>query len=172
MKRMIAVLLAVMLLVAAVPAVSMAENIVSNGDTRVYHVQTNGGTLYLRYKAGLNADIVDSLANGTALKKVSSKTVRKNGYKWINVKTMHNTKGWVASKYVRDYARADVVTSKSGLNVRSSRSARSDKNILYSIPHGTRGITVYKVNGNWAQVSWRGRKKGWASLNYLRWARW
>lgn len=170
MKRILAVLLAVMLLIAVVPATSLAEGTVSNGDTKVYHVQTRGSTLYLRRDAGTRAAIISSLSNGTALVKVSSKTIKKDGYTWINVKTMNGLRGWVAKSYVKDNARADVVTRESGLNVRTGRG--TSYRWLYSIPHGTRGVTVYKTNGNWAYVSWKGRQKGWASLSYLRWARW
>jgi len=148
MKRILAVLLAVMLLIAVVPATSLAEGAVSNGDTSVYHVQTRGGTLYLRREAGTGSAIISSLSNGTALVKVSSKTVRKNGYKWVNVKTMSGLKGWVAESYVKSNARADVATQTSGLNVRSGRG--TGYRIYYSIPHGTRGVTVYKTHRNWA----------------------
>ena len=170
MKRILAVLLAVMLLIAVVPATSLAEATVSNGDTYVYHVQTRGSILHLRRSAGTGAAIISSLSNGTALVKISSKTVRKDGYKWINVKTMSGLRGWVADTYVKSNARADVNTQKDGLNVRSGRGTKY--RIYYSIPHGTHGVTVYKTNGNWAYVSWNGRQKGWASLGYLRWARW
>ncbi len=170
MKRILAVLIAVMLLVAVIPATSLAEGTVSNGDTKVYHVQTRGGTLQLRREAGTRSTILSSLSNGTALKMVSSKTINKDGFKWINVRTMNGLKGWVAKSYVKDYARADVATQRDGLNVRSGRGTNYKR--YYSIPHGTKGVTVYKVNGNWAYVSYRGKRKGWASLGYLRWARW
>ncbi len=170
MKRILAVLLAVMLLIAVVPATSLAEGAVSNGDTYVYHVQTRGSTLHLRREAGTRAAIISSLSNGTALVKVSSKTIRKDGYKWINVKTMNGMKGWVADSYVKSNARVDIATKKDGLRVRSGRG--TNYRIYYTIPHGTRGVTAYKINGNWAYVSWKGRQKGWASLGYLKWARW
>jgi len=170
MKRILAVLLAVLLLIAVVPATSLAEGASSNGDTSVYHVQTRGNVLHLRSAAGMNSPIISSLTNGTALVKISSKRISKDGYKWINVKTMSGLRGWVADAYVKSNARADVATQTSGLNVRSGRGM--NYRIYYSIPHGTRGVTVYKINGNWAYVSWRGRQKGWASLGYLRWARW
>lgn len=172
MKRILAVLLAALLLIAVVPATSLAEGIVSNGDTKVYHAQTNGSNLMLRREPGTSSSVVSGLPNGTALARISSKTVKKNGFTWINVRTMSGLKGWVANSYVRENARADVNTQKDGLNVRSSRDASGTSNILYSIPHGTRGVLVYKVNGNWAYVSWNGRKKGWSFLSYLRWARW
>ena len=172
MKRILAVLLAALLLIAAVPATSLAEGIVSNGDTKVYHAQTNGSNLMLRREPGTTTSVISSLPNGTALAKISSKTVKKNGFTWINVKTMNGIKGWVADKYVRENARADINTQKDGLRVRSSRNASSTTNILYSIPHGTKGVLVYKTNGNWAYVSWNGKPKGWAFLSYLKWARW
>ena len=170
MKRILAVLLAVMLLIAVVPATSLAEGTVSNGDTSLYHVQTKGSTLYLRRAAGTSSAIISSLSNGTALTKISSKTVKKNGYTWINVKTMNGLKGWVADSFVKANARVDIATQQDGLRVRAGRG--TNYKIYYSIPHGTRGVTAYKINGNWAYVSWNGRQKGWASLSYLRWARW
>jgi len=170
MKRILAILLAVMLLVAVMPATSLAAGIAGNGETKVYHVQTRGNVLHLRASAGTGSKIVARLANGTALVKVSSKTVRKNGYIWINVKTMKGQKGWVASSYVKDNAHADVKTQKSGLNVRKGRG--DSYKVLYSIPHGTKGVTVYKTNGNWAYVNWKSKGKGWASLSYLEWALW
>ena len=100
----------------------------------------------------------------------SSRTVRKNGYTWINVRTMGGVKGWVASAFVKENARADVATARNGLNVRSGRG--TGYTIYYSIPHGATCVTVYKINGNWAYVSWNGRRKGWASRSYLRWSRW
>ena len=169
MKKLLAVLLAVMLLIAAVPATSLAA---SSGDKQVYHVSTKGGTLYMRRDAGTSAAVVTSLPNGTALVKLSSKTVKNNGVKWINVRALTGGSGWVASSYVKSNAHADINTKTSGLNVRSSRSAKNTKNILYSIPHDTKKVTVYKINGNWAYVNWNGLKKGWASINYLKWTRW
>lgn len=173
MKRILAVLLAVMLLVAVMPATSLAAGIASNGDSQVYHAATNGGTLHLRAEASTSSGIVSSLPNGTALIKVSSKTVRRDGYVWMQVRTTNGMKGWVAKKWIKENAHADVNTQRDGLNVRTKRSSSSKKTIIYSIPHGTRGINIYKVNGNWAYVNYKGdSRKGWASLGYLRWTRW
>ena len=172
MKRILAVLIAVMLLVAAIPATSMAE-IVSNGDKKVYHASTNGGTLHVRREASLNAAIVSSVPNGTALLQTSSSTKRKDGHVWMKVKTTNGVNGWVSKKWVKENAHADVNTQKDGLNVRTKRSASSPKTIIYSIPHGTKGVNIYKVNGNWAYVNYKGNsRKGWASLGYLRWTLW
>ena len=173
MKRILAVLLAVMLFVAVIPATSLAEGVVSNGDTPVYHVQTKGSILHLRVSPGTSSGVRADLPNGTALKKISSKKVKKDGYTWINVKTMTGLEGWVASSLVKEKAKVNVNTKKDPLRVRSSRNASSDKNIIYRLPHGTKGVIVYKVNGNWAYVNYSGNsRKGWASLSYLVWTRW
>ena len=69
MKRVLAVLLAVMLLVAAIPAVSVAEEVTSNycdcDYTRVYRVHTNGGRLYMRTGPGTCYAIKGSFPHGT-----------------------------------------------------------------------------------------------------------
>lgn len=170
MKRILAVLIAVMLLVAVMPATSLAAGIVSNGDSKVFHAATNGGTLHLRAEASTKAGIVSSLPNGTALVRVSSKTVRKDGYVWMQVRTTNGMKGWVAKKWIKDYAHADVNTQKDGLNVRPKPNTK--KKAMYSIPHGTKDVVIQAVNGNWAKVNWNKKGTGYASLSYLRWVLW
>ena len=166
MKRIVSVALVLLLLAAIVPVSSMAAGAVSNGTRKVYHVHTYGGTLNLRRGPGMSYSVIGSLCNGTALVKKDCSG------SWWKVRTMNGREGWVSSKYVREHARANVCTRESGLNVRSSRCTSSSSNILYSIPHGTKGITVYKVNCDWAYVKWGCHQKGWASLRYLKWTRW
>ena len=129
-----------------------------------------GGTfvahLAARHNVHMRYGVIGSLCNGTALVKKDSSCG------WWKVRTMNGREGWVSSKYVRENARANVNTRETGLNVRSSRCTSSSSNILYSIPHGTKGITVYKVNCDWAYVKWGCHQKGWASLRYLKWTRW
>lgn len=166
MKKLISVVLLLMLLTAVASAASLAEGVVSNGETKVYHVHTYGSSLNLRRGPGKSYSIITSLCNGTAL-------VRKcKSGNWWKVKTMNGREGWVCADYVREHARVNVNTRESGLNVRSSRSTCSDSNILYSIPHGTRGVTVYKTNCGWAYVKWGCHRAGWASLRYLKWTLW
>lgn len=166
MKKLISVVLLLMLLATVMSAASLAEGVVSNGETKVYHVHTCGSSLNLRRGPGTNYGIVASLPNGTAL------TRKCKSGDWWKVKTMNGRVGWVYSDYVREHARVNVNTRESGLNVRSSRSTCSDSNILYSIPHGTKHVTVYKTNCDWAYVKWGCHRAGWASLRYLTWTRW
>ena len=69
MKRFLAVILAVMLLVAVIPATSLAEA-ARNGDTTMYHVQTKGGTLYVRTGPGTEFASAGFVTGGTVLEKV------------------------------------------------------------------------------------------------------
>ena len=165
MKRILAVLLAVMLLVAVMPATSLAEGAVSNGDTTMYHVATQRDDLMLRSGPGTNYGVVARMPKNSALIKLSSGS---NG--WWKVKSMNGMVGYAHSSYIKKDAYADVTTQRDGLNVRSSRNAKSTKNIKGSIPHGTNHVTVTKTNGNWAYVKW-GKLQGWSSLGYLRWSR-
>ena len=164
MKRFLAVILAVMLLAAVIPVTSLAEA-ASNGDTTMYHVQTNGGTLYVRTGPGVKYRSITSLPNRTALTRLS-----KSG-NWYKIKTMNGLVGWVSKNYVKSNAYANVTTNTDPLRVRSSRNASSTTNIVGRLPHGTKRVTVTKINGNWAYVNWN-RIKGWASRSYLAWTHW
>ena len=164
MKRILAVLLAVMLLVAAIPAVSMAEEATANSCdcdyAKVYRVHTNGGRLYLRTGPGTDYRIITSLSYGKPLK-----LIRKSG-NWYKVKTLGGTTGWVAKKYVKSGAYANVDTVSSGLNYRTGPGTCYA--VKGSFPHGTRHLLATKISGNWAYVSKNG-KCGWSSMNYLDW---
>ena len=162
MKRILAVLLMVMLFVAVMPATSLAA---SKGDTTMYHVGTQRDELMLRTGPGTTYTVLAKLGKNMALIKLSGD---EDG--WCRVKTMNGMSGYAYSDYVKRDAYADVDTKRDGLNVRSSRNASSKKNIKGSIPHGTRHVTVTKINGNWAYVKW-GKLQGWSSLSYLKWSR-
>ena len=162
MKRILAVLLMVMLFVAVMPATSLAA---SKGDTTMYHVGTQRDDLMLRSGPGTNYAILARLGKNMALTKLSGD---EDG--WCRVRTMNGMSGYAYSSYVKRDAYADVDTKRDGLNVRSSRNASSKKNIKGSIPHGSRHVTVTKINGNWAYVKW-GKLQGWSSLSYLKWSR-
>ena len=167
MKRILAVLLAVMLLVAAIPAMSLAETASNSCDcddydsVKVYRVSTYGGRLNMRSGPGTGYRIVRSLSNGKPLK-----YIRKSG-SWYKVKTFGGTTGWVSKKYVKSGAYADVCTRYSGLNYRTGPGTRYA--VKGSFPHGTRCLLVTKVSGNWAYASKNGRK-GWCCRDYLEWS--
>lgn len=164
MKRILAILLAVMLFVAVMPVTSLAEGAVSNSsDKKVYHVATQKDDLHLRAQPNDSSAIKARLPKGTALIYLSK--ANKN---WYKVKTPNGLEGYVFKKYLGDYGKADVVTKESGLNVRNKPNGSK---VYTSIPHGTKGVTIYAVRGNWAKVKWNGYT-GYSSMSYLRWTRW
>lgn len=160
MKRIIAILLLVMLLAVAVPATSLAAGAVSNGDTKVYHVTASA--LHLRAKPNDRSAIYATLPYGTAL------LYKGRSGSWYKVRTTNGLTGYVFRKYTGNYGKANVNTRQSGLNVRKTPNGR----VMYSIPHGTKGVIVYALNGNWGKVNYRGKGYGYASLAYLKWTRW
>ena len=167
MKRILAVLLAVMLLAAAIPAISVAEEAASNGGNesnyssmKLYRVHTNGGRLYLRSGPGTGYRIITSLSYGKPLKYICQSG------NWYKVKTLGGTTGWVYKKYVKSGAYADVDTRSSGRNYRTGPG--TGYAVKGSFPHGTRHLYATKVSGNWAYVSKNG-KCGWSFMDYLDW---
>ena len=161
MKRILAILLAVMLLTAVLPAASFAAGAVSNGKTTVYRVKTNGGNLHLRAGAGTKYKVIGSLRNGTAF------TVTKSSGNWYRVKVIKSGKvGWVSKSYTAKGAYAKVTTEYQGLNVRTGPG--TGYAIKGSMPLGARNVKIKYINGKWANVSYKGLN-GWSSRTYLKW---
>ena len=160
MKRVLAVLLAVMLLMAVIPATSMAET-ASNGCStyKVYRVSTNGGHLMLRSGPGTSYRVLASLCNGRPLKYLYS-----DG-NWYKVRTFNGMTGWVSRHYVRCGAYANVNTRTSGLNYRTGPG--TGYGIKGSFAKGTRNLYVTKVSGNWAYVT-ANKVTGYVSMTYLK----
>ena len=164
MKRILAVLLAVMLLVAVIPATSLAAGATPNscaGEYQVYRVNTNGGRLNLRTGAGTHYKIITSLCYGKPVK-----LIKKCG-DWYKVQTFNGVTGWASKRYLKCGAYANVATKSTGLNYRTGPGM--SYSVKGSFPKGTKHLLVTKVRGNWAYVT-KCSKKGWSSLSYLKWA--
>ena len=160
MKRILAVLLAAMLLMAVIPATSLAANEANSSTYKVYRVHTNGGNLMLRSGPGTGYRVITSLCYGRPLKYISCSG------SWYKVRTFNGHCGWVYKRYVKRGAYADVVTRTSGLNYRTGPG--TGYAIKGSFAKGTRNLLVTKVHGNWAYVEKCG-KRGWSSMTYLDW---
>lgn len=162
MKRILALLIAVMLLAAVIPATSLAVEAANDCGTtyKVYRVHTSGSRLMLRSGPGTGYRIVARLCNGKPLKYI------KRSGNWYKVKTFNGYTGWVSRHYVNCGAYADVATHTSGLNYRTGPG--TGYRVKGSFAKGTCHLLVSKVNGNWAYVSKHG-KCGWSSMNYLEW---
>ena len=161
MKRILAVLLAVMLLMAVIPATSLAAE-EANGCTtyKVYRVHTSGSHLMLRSGPGTNYRIITRLCYGKPLKYI------KCSGSWYKVKTFNGYTGWVSKRYVKRGAYADVATCCSGLNYRTGPG--TGYAVKGSWAKGTCRLLATKVCGNWAYVSKHG-KHGWSCMDYLDW---
>lgn len=161
MKRILAVLLAVMLLMAVIPATSLAAEEANSCTTyKVYRVHTSGSHLMLRSGPGTNYKIITRLCYGRPLK-----YIRCSGG-WYKVKTFNGYTGWVSKRYVKCGAYADVATCCSGLNYRTGPG--TGYAIKGSWAKGTCRLLATKVHGNWAYVSKHG-KHGWSCMDYLDW---
>ena len=172
MKRILAILLMMALLVATVPAVAFASSTSTKGTT-VYRVKTSGGNLNVRAKASATAKVVKSIKNGTPF------IVLKTSGSWYKIRVLNNyfrntsTTGWVSKKYTAKNAYAKVTTPVHGLNVRSTPIDYADwRNVLGSMPKGAKNVLVKKISGNWAYVT-LGKLTGWSSIGtkqpYLTW---
>ena len=161
MKRILAVLLAVMLLMAVIPATSLAAEAANSSSYKVYRVSTYGSNLMLRSGPGTEYRVIASLCNGKPLK-----YLYRTG-NWYKVRTFNGLCGYVYKSYVRCGAYADVCTRTSGLNYRTGPG--TGYAIKGSWAKGTCNLYVTKVCGNWAYVSKHGRS-GWSSMSYLDWA--
>lgn len=155
MKRFLAILLMVTLLVAVLPAAAFAE-----GKTTVYRV--NAKSVNLRKGAGTSYGIITSLGKNTAF------TVLKTSGKWYKVKVLKSGKtGWLYKSYTTKNAYAKVTTKHQGLNMR--KGPGTGYAIIDSSPKGAT-VTVKYIQGNWAYVTHH-KVSGWSSRTYLAWTK-
>lgn len=161
MKKTIAILLAVILALAVMPA-ALASGAVSNASkTTVYRTTA---ALNMRTGAGSSYKKIATLKKGTAF------TVQKKSGNWYKIKVLRTGKtGWVSKNYTTKNAYARVTTKNNGLNVRSTPIAYSDwRNVKGSMPKGAKNVTVKYISGNWAYVKY-GKLEGWSSRTFLEW---
>ena len=171
MKRTIAILLLAMLLIAAVPATSLAATPNYTYKT-LYRVTTRSGNLNVHTGAGTSYRVIMSIPKGTAVMKLKEKKV--GNATWYQIKTTANVTGWVEAKgrthqdYIGKGAYAKVNTKNSGLNVRKGPGTNYGLVKKGSIPKGT-VIKVDAISGSWVRVP--SYNDGWAFLSYLKWVK-
>ena len=156
MKRTLAVLLLVTLLVACLPAAALADS-----QMKVYRVNTKSDPLMVH--SGPN----DSKSTRIGyLSKNSAVTVLSKSGRWWRIRAAKGLVGWVFSGYLAEGAYAQVNTRESGLNIHKARNFNKST-VIGSAPKGSR-VTVMYVQGSFANVIY-GKLKGWCSRNYLKW---
>jgi len=160
MKRIVAILLAVMLLAALIPAASFAETVSNSSKTAVYH--TTASSLNVRAGAGTKYKRIGSLEYGSAF------TVTGSSGNWYKIKALRTGKvGWISKSYTSRYAYARVTTKNDPLVIRKGPGTGYAKTGR-TIPKGKKNVLVMAISGNWANVKYDGTT-GWSSRTYLAW---
>lgn len=156
MKRFLAILMVVTLLVAIVPT-AFASGAVSNSKVTVYRVKTNGSRLYVHSEANEKKSTrKGSLANGAAFK-----ILQKSGDMYKIKAFKSGMTGWVAKRWTAKNAYAKVTTKNQGLNVR--KGPGTGYALKGSLPKGAKNVLVKYVSGGWAYVK-KGSLEGWSCI--------
>ena len=156
MKRTLAILLLVTLLVAALPTAALAAS-----KTKVYRVNTQSGNL-----------MVHSAPNDSKqtrigyLSKNSAVTLLKTSGKWWRIKAAKGLVGWVYSTYLKEGAYAKVNTKETGLNIHKAANLKKSS-IIGSAPKGAQVLVKY-IQSNLANIVYN-KLSGWVSRDYLKW---
>lgn len=154
-KRTIAVLLMVAVLLAIMPAAAFAAS-----KTQVYRVNTKTDPLMVHSQPNdQKSTRVGRLPRNAAV------IVLKKSGSWWQIKSSRRLIGWVFAKYLAPGAYARVTTKTDPLVIRKSASSKSTK--LGSAPKGST-VTVKYVSGNWANITYQSTT-GWSSRTYLTW---
>lgn len=159
MKRTLAMLLAVLLLVAVVPASAFASG------TKTVYVSRNGsGTLNLREGPGYDYDVT-----GHYVYHNSKVTVLKTSGKWSKVKAKSSGHvGWIRTYYIDGTTKAlgtgtHVIKSETKL-YRKASSSSSKKATLYKGDT----VKVYETSHDYARVTVTGSgKTGWVKMSAI-----
>lgn len=160
MKRYISILLAVMLLMCALPASAMASS------TKTVYVSSTGeGTLNLRAGPGKEYDSIGYVHHGDEVKVLDHSGI------WSRVRTEDGDKGWIKTKYIDGTTRKlgtglkTVKTSGGSLNLRTGPGTwYSVKGTVYN---GWK-VKVIGTEDNWAKVTVQASgQTGWILAKYL-----
>lgn len=156
MKRTLAILLMVALIVAVMPAAAFAAT-----KYKIYRVNTKKDKLMVH--TGPN----DSKATRKgSLPKDAAVIVLQKQKSWWKIKSSRGLEGWVYSKYLKEGAYAKVNTEKSGLNIHKGENL-SEKTVMGSAPKGAR-VEVRYVKGDLANIIYN-KMNGWSARKYLAW---
>lgn len=156
MKRTLAILLLVTLLVAILPASALAAT-----KEKVYRVNTRSGNLMVHSEPNdKKSTRIGYLSKGSAV------TVLKKSGKWYRIKAMKGLEGWVYSSYLAAGAFATVNTKETGLNIHSKPNLNKNT-VIGSAPKGAQ-VTVAYIQGTLANVKYK-KLNGWSARSYLKW---
>lgn len=156
MKRTLAILLMVALIVAVMPAAAFAAT-----KYKIYRVNTKKDPLMVHTAPN------DSKATRKgSLPKDAPVIVLQKQKSWWRIRSSRNMEGWVYSKYLKEGAYAKVNTEKSGLNIHKGENL-DQKSVIGSAPKGAR-VEVKYVKGDIANIIYN-KLNGWSAKKYLKW---
>jgi N-acetylmuramoyl-L-alanine amidase len=133
------------------------------------------GALNLRAAPGLDADVVEVLADGTALT-VLGGPESVDSISWYQVETADGTQGWVTGEFIQplapsgEFAAGDTVVVATGpLNMRET--AGTDASILETLDEGTTAaIADGPVTASgfvWYAIELADGETGWVAVDFL-----
>ena len=160
MKKVFAILLAVMLLAAALPVAAMAE-----GKYTVYISSTGSGTLTLRAGPGTDTGVNGYIHHGDSVTELDTSGI------WSFVKTASGNVGWIKTKYI------DGTTRELGTGYKYVRTNGGAVNLRAGAGTGyaTRGsvydgakVKVLNTEGAWVRVTVQSSgRTGWIMAKYI-----
>ena len=162
MKRIIAILMALLLCAAMLPATALA------GSTKTVYVSSSGeGTLNLRAGPGLDYAKKGTVSHGDKV------TVKKTSGEWSKVAVSGTSKvGWIKTKYINGSLKpkdsgTKTVRTNSGKSVILREGPGSDyKNVGY-VKDGAK-VKVKETKGSWVKVKVSSTGKiGWIRSSFL-----
>lgn len=161
MKKSIAMLLAILMLVTALPLSALAAS-------KTMYVKTdNGLSLNVRKTMKIRTDnVLTHLSYGTKV------TVLSESGSWARISWGNAKRGYVVKKYLsatKPHARTVVRYVKSGnalgVHMRSSMATRRD-NVIATISNGTKVTVIDTYKGGWSKIRANG-KIGYMLSKYL-----
>ena len=159
MKKVITMLLAVMLLLSALPVGAMAAT-----KYTVYISSTGSGTLNLRSGPGTSYSSKGYVHHGDKVTRLDTSGI------WSRVKTASGVTGWIKTMYIDGTTQAlgtgyKTISASGAVNLRSGPgTSYSSKAKLYS---GTK-VKVVETEGSWARVTVQSSgKTGWVMRKYI-----
>ena len=161
MKRVLAILLAAMLLACALPAGALASS-----PKTVYVSSTGSGTLNLRSGPGKDYEVKGYVYHGDKVTPLD-----KSG-EWSKVKTASGKTGWIKTKYIDGTTKAlgtgtktVKVPSGSELNLRSGPG--NEYSVKGQVKNGAT-VKVLNTEDDWVKVTVSSSgKTGWIKVKYI-----
>jgi len=162
-KRLFACLAAVIMLLTALPVITLAETYA--------RVTISNDVLHLRDYPGNEGNILGRYRNGTKVQ------ILKSGKHWARVRTPDGKVGYMFKQYLSNYTTDDDSGSgasigtgtryiKSGIGPVNVRKSASIKAKLVDRLEGGTKVTVVTAGVNWCRIKFNGRY-GYVKTKYL-----